>query len=223
MLERELKKEYEDILLGRKKNYSNAFFDSNNEEKSQKNAIIVLRYVFEDFLHWTPKDIENCISPEIITLMKLDSVIKHITFPGELNPRTDLWYIAHLLYPNIIKFNSKEKTIMIYQNILDKKLYRYPKTFWDGPEGIIRAKACFRYMLQNIMSFHNIEELYAFFANSTGYKAMKTYHLIIPQEMMYDTPLDYLHDSLSQNQRNEFLYHYYKFRNEFTSSESDFA
>lgn len=216
MLEQELAKEYENILLGKKKNYSSAFFTANAKESSQKNALIVMKYVFEKFLNWTPKDVEKCLTWDIISLMKIDALVKHIQFPGELNPKTDLWYIAHLLYPKAVPFNGIKKTLYIYKSILDKKLYRYPKNFWDGQEGLDRAKLCLRYALQNVLIFHDMEDVYSSFSKN-GLKLIKEIHLMIPFELFYDSPIDYLHDALNSRQQDEFLYHYYKFREELLS------
>lgn len=217
MTEREIKSEYENILLRKKKNYSSSLFNS-SDENNEKTALVIMRYAFESFLQWTPQDIKNCINWEILQTMKLDTLIKHIKFPGELTPRTDLDYIAHLLYPNIIHFDSKEKTLRIYKNVLSKKVYRYPREFWEGPEGEARARFCLRYMLQNCMVFHNVEEIYKAFSGREGIKILKDYQLYVPCELIFGSPVDYLHVTLSQSQKDEFLYHYYKFKQQLSSA-----
>jgi len=219
MISRELKLEYESILLGKKKNYSTVFFGTENKERNQENALNVMRYAFESFLGWTPQDIYNCINMEILDTMKLDSLLKHIEFPSELSIKNDLNYIAHMLYPSVIPFNTKKRVISIYNQVLEKKLYRYPKDFLEGSDGILRAKICLKYVLQNYLLFHNIEEMYEFFASKEGVKALKEYQLFVASNTLFESHIDYLHETLSENQQNEFLYHYYKFCQEFKKND----
>ena len=219
MTDRELQIEYENIILGKKRNYSSAIFGSPNKEINQKNAICIMKYAFESFLNWSPEDVKRLINPKIIRLMKLENVIKYIQFPGELNPKTDLFYIAHLMYPNIIHYNSREITLKVYKDILNKKIYRFPKDFFEDDEGVNRARLCFRYMVQNYFHFHNLEEMYEYFASSKGKKALKEYQLLSVCDVLYSHPLDYMHDSLIEEQQDEFLYNYLKFEIEYGKAE----
>ena len=42
-------------------------------------------------------------------------------------------------------------------------------------------------------------------------KALKKYRLYAICTDIFDYPIDFLHEALSKNQKNEFYYHYYKF------------
>ena len=71
--------------------------------------------------------------------MKLDGLLRYIEFPAELDKHVDLFYIAHLLYPGRIKFDKKELILRTYKEVLDQKLYKFPKEYLSGSMGVIRA------------------------------------------------------------------------------------
>lgn len=213
--ETELKDEYEKILLKKKKNYSCSFFNYDNDAINQKNALTIIRYALEDFLHWTPKDIEQNLSMDIMRAMKIDILLKHINMPHELSPEKDLFYIAHLLYPDQCPYNSKFQTIRVYRNVLERKLYRFPKGFFEDIEGIERANLCLINMIQNYLFPHNVAELYEWFSDYSIIKTLKKYCLYDACVTIYESPLDFLHEALSIEQKNDFYYQYYKFKNEY--------
>lgn len=202
--------EYELILLGKKNSFSPFFFNYNIDYNERK-ALLLFKYAIEGFLKWTPKEAELYLNKEIVELMKLDSILKYIQFPAELNPDVDLFYIAHLLYPHIVKFDARELILRTYKEVLDGKLYKFPKEYLSGSMGVTRACVCFQYMVSQFLPFNNIEEMYKFFSTTNGVKALKKYRLYSICTDIFDYPIDFLHEALSNKQKNEFFYHYYKF------------
>lgn len=202
--------EYELILLGKKNSFSSYFFNY-NAEFNEKMALIVFRYAIEGFLKWTPKEAEAHLNKNIIKIMKLEQVLRFIRFPAELDPNVDLFYIAHLLYPRTVQFNTKELILRTYKEVLSGKLYKFPKEYLSGNLGVTRACICFQYMVTQFLPFNNIEEMYKFFSTTNGIKALKKYRLYAICTDIFDYPIDFLHESLSDNQKDEFFYHYYKF------------
>ena len=202
--------EYELILLGKKNSFSPYFFNY-NAEFNEKMALQVFKYAIEGFLKWTPKEAELYLNENIINLMKLDSIVRFIRFPAELDPNKDFFYIVHLLYPNVVKFNSRELILKTYKDVLSGKLYKFPKEYLSGSMGVTRACICFQYMVSQFLPFNNIEEMYKFFSTTNGVKALKKYRLYAICTDIFDYPIDFLHESLSNKQKNEFFYHYYKF------------
>jgi hypothetical protein len=67
-------------------------------------------------------------------------------------------------------------------------------------------------MLTQIPPFANTEEIYKFFASSKGPKLLKKYRLNVACVTMFDHPIDFLHEALPKEQRDEFWYRYYKFK-----------
>lgn len=202
--------EYELMLLGKKNSFS-AYFFNYNPEYNEKMALQIFKYAIEGFLRWTPKEAEIYLNIEIIKLMKLDTLVRFIRFPAELDSDRDYFYIAHLLYPNIIKFNNRELILRTYKEVLSGKLYKFPKEYLSGSMGVTRACICFQYMVSQFLPFNNIEEMYKFFSTTNGIKALKKYRLYAICSDIFDYPIDFLHESLCKEQKDEFYYHYYKF------------
>ena len=202
--------EYELILLGKKNSFSPYFFNY-NAEYNEKKALLLFKYAIEGFLKWTPQEASTYLTMDIVKLMKLDMIIKFIRFPAELDMERDLFYIAHLLYPKIVKFDNKELILRTYKEVLDGKLYKFPKEYLSGSMGATRACVCFQYMISENLPFNNIQEMYRFFSTTNGVKALKKHRLYAICTDIFDYPIDFLHEALSDKQKNEFFYHYYKF------------
>ena len=65
-------------------------------------------------------------------------------------------------------------------------------------------------MIKRYMTFDSLESMYAFFANEREARSiLNRYRLSVPLRELYDTPLDYLHDSLSGAQKSSELYQKY--------------
>ena len=68
---------------------------------------------------------------------------------------------------------------------------------------------CFTYMLENYVSAHSVEKLYQIFGTEEGSKLLKKHKLLQPCSNMYSSPLEMLHDTLSDGQKSEYLYHWW--------------
>lgn len=143
--------------------------------------------------------------------MKLDHLMKWLRFPDELDKETDYFYVATLLYPHQIKYNEKELILRTYNRILNGDLKKFPKEYFSGTRGALRACICFQYMLNQHYAFQNAKEMYSFFSTNSGYRALKKYRLISICSEIYDNKLDFLNESLPEEQQDEYWYHYYKF------------
>jgi len=202
--------EYDQILIGKKKSFAPTYFPF-NDEQNEKLALDVFKYAVENYLEWTPEETKMYLNADIIKQMKLNFVTRFIRFPAELDPKKDFFYIAHLMYPDKIKYNTKELILNVYKKVLDGTLCKFPKEYKEGARGFMCAGVCFQYMLEQYFQFSGIEELYEYFASSNGMKALKQYRLASMCSEMFESPLDYLHESLPNRQKNEFLYRRYKF------------
>ena len=202
--------EYEQILTGKKNSFASTYFPY-NADQNERLALEIFKYAIEKYLNWTPDETRLFLNAEIIKQMKLDSITRFLRFPPELDPKKDYFYIAHLMYPNIIRYNSKELILNVYKKVLNGTLCKFPKEYMSGTRGLMCAGICFQYMLEQYFQFSCIEELYSYFASLEGWKALKKYRLSSVCNLMFDSPLDYLNESLNEKQRNEFLYRYYKF------------
>lgn len=206
----ELYSDYEKILMGEKRNYSSNLFNE-NANRSHENALEIMRYAFK-IMRWKPKDIGVALNKDILKMMRLDILMKHIQFSTEAEGKDDYMYLAHLLYPKEIPYNLADVTLSVYKKVLSREIAIFPKKYLQGDRAEDRIKICFRYVLREHMIFHSVQEIYDFFSSPKGMKTLSEYLLLAPCNALYDSPIDLLHDTLSDLQKNEFYYQYYKFK-----------
>lgn len=210
MDKKELYVEYEKLLLGKKRNLPGSFWNQ-NPTVSYQNALIIIRYAVEKLLCWTPLDVANALTLEMMHKMKLHVLLKYLDIPAVYESGFDAHYIAHILYPREIPYNHAQATLEIYQRVISDEARAYPKRFFHDEEGIQRARICLSYVLRNKLFFSSIEDMYERFASSEGQQILIQFHLTAAA-ILFETPIDYLHQSLSETQRNDFLYNYHKFQ-----------
>lgn len=210
-MNKQLLYEYEELILGKRKIFSNSFFNS-TQINSEANISEVLRFGFEIFLKWTPEEAFRYITPEIAKRMKFDVLFPYMNLPCEIDIEKDLFYLAYLAYPKRIKLNRADLVLKVYRGLLDGTVKKFPKGYLDGDEGTERATICFQYMIRQYFSFHTIQEMYQFFSGPKAISTLRKYKLYVIENLLYDSPIDYLHESLPESQRDDFLFHYYKFQ-----------
>lgn len=210
-MNRDILYEYDEYLLGNISSFSRHFFNSTDRE-TEENVLLIFKYAIEDILQWTPIEARDYLTEDVIKRLKLDKLIKKVKFPGELNPHTDYFYITHLLYPNVVKFNERELILKTYKEVLAGKLYKFPKEYLDGAKGVMRICVCFQYMIAQYLSFSSIKEIYEFFTTPAGSKALKKYRLYPVCIDKFEFQIDFLHQSLPNVQKDEFWYNYYRFQ-----------
>lgn len=203
--------EYEQILIGNKPSFSPYFFKY-GENTSQHYALLIIKFAVEKYLGWDAKDMLNHFTKDIAIQMKLEPLMKYIDFPVEVNRDTDYYVLASMIYPYTIKIDTKELVLRTYKDVLKEKICKFPKEYLSGADGMIRAGICLQYMLNQYFSFNSTKELYQFFTESAGIKALKDYRLNNISSEIFEIPIDYLHESLPDVQKDEFWYHYFRFQ-----------
>lgn len=203
--------EYEQMLLNDSKSFPSEFFKY-TPEVNMSQALTVIRYVLEKYLRWDPIKIRDLLSYPILEKLKLMPFMQYIIFPVELDPHTDLFYIAWLLYPATVHISQKDLILNVYKKLLDGSLAKYPKEFYTGTIGELRAILCLRYVLEHEYEFESIEDMYSYFASNKINNALKKYKLEIICRDLFGTPVEFLHEALSDNQKDEFLFQYNRFK-----------
>jgi hypothetical protein len=195
-----LYKQMDDILVGTRKNFSPVVM-----AKNSKYADSVLRYVFEDYLGMTPREVRDKLTLEIIELLRIKPVIqKQIECPAELDSDTELQYIAWHLYPQTRNATNESLIIKVYMEMLSGKRRKYPKRFFDNLTGENRAKILLKIMINEYICAESIESLYALFAdNAQIIPLLNKYKLNTPIACIYESPLEYLHESLGRQGRDD--------------------
>ena len=106
------KKLYDQILVGKIDRFPHELFEY-GVITNEKTALEVIRYSFEYYMRWKPKEIQQ-ISLELLKKLSLDSLLAYIDFPdGIKNKKESLVYLLSILYLYIQK-----QLILIYYLIL---------------------------------------------------------------------------------------------------------
>lgn len=213
MNKQEILYEYETILLGKKGSVDSDLL-SYSPVQNEALALEVFRYAIEKIMHWSPMDAYYHLNNETIKLLKLASFAKQINFPPEFNPKTDYFYIVSRLYPDKIKINIKERALIMYQNLLEGKIKKFPKRFTEGRDGEMRSLFCLKYAIKNYGTFTDIEDLYRAFSEQDGVNFLKQVKLFQACSTIFEFPIDFLHAAFSEEEQveNEFIYTMYRFR-----------
>lgn len=203
--------EYEKLLLkDNGANLSTSHF-SYNHYNNHKLALVLFRYAIEDILHWMPIDIVYKLDINTIKNLHLLIPYKYLIFPEELSKRKDCFYIAHLLYPNVIPYNTRNLVIMSYQRVLSQENGKFSKNFFLGAEGELRACICLQYLLKEHLSFTSIEEIYYYFSTAKAMSTLRQFSLATVCSDFFDDPLEFVHSALPKKQKNELYFQFYRF------------
>ena len=204
--------EYEEVLIGSRKKISSCYFLF-NKKGNERVALTVIRYAIEKLLGWNQDNAIMLLNNNYISFMKLDQMMKYIVFPSDVS-KEDIDYLLYLLYPKKINYDVQKYTLRVYDNVINNK-GRYPKDYMYGYLGLLRARICLQHVLQTGKIFKSTDELYKFFSSKDSVKYMKQKKLYQLYINFYDSPLEYMHCSLPQNTKNEFLFHNYMFMQQY--------
>lgn len=203
--------EYQLLLLGRIPSIQPDLFDGEARQK-EKAALDIIRYAVENLLRWTPKEMAAKFDEDVIQKMKLTKVVSYVPFPPEADKKRDYFVYAHKLYPDIIPMDLYTLTILTYNNVHEKHLVKFPKGFFDDNLGRARALMCMNYALSRDGNFQSKQELYRMFTETSGMQFIQKHRLDLARRLSWENAIDFVHESLSRNDRDEMWYHYYKFR-----------
>ena len=201
--------EYTEILLGKRKNYSDNFFDHSDEENEQ-NAIEFIRIVAKAFLRC--RSIEaarNTINPTVLKTMQLDKIAAFIQVPKNVYILDRTAYMTDRIFTD--NFNAEQWIAdHLCMRITSGDLSKFPKHYMRNETGMKRAIYCLRYFLTLEMPSKTIPELYAF-AITPEFRAFLKRHLLLNTCMrIFDSPLEFLHETLDEQYQNTALYELYR-------------
>lgn len=200
-------KEYDDVLMGRRKTYSSALMA---KEQGPRMCAELLRVIFKNYLHWSPEEIRDKLTADIVERMKLGPLVRRIPCPAEVDANSELYYVAWYLYPETRNVTEPELIIKLYTDVLNGVVKKFPGNYFDGNEGHLRARVLFLTMIREFLPpFRSIEHMYSFFASSEGKKCVCRYKLNVPLRELYGSALAFLHAALPANQKDEQLYERY--------------
>lgn len=199
--------EYEEILLGKRRVFSKIYVGNNTPERE---IIPVFKYAFS-LLGWSVRDIRDFTTLDILKALKLYRLYIHLKKPGEIDPEKDIFYLAYKIYPEVLGYSKRDTVLNTYEKVMNGLRSKLPKNFFEGSEGELNATICMQHQLSKA-NFSDSEEMYKFFSDKKkGEAFLKKNKLDIFYKNVYGHPIDFLHESLPDEQKNEFYYYYYKF------------
>lgn len=164
--------------------------------ENHKLAVALFKYVFS-ILKWTPHDVMNFLSKEVIEKLKLDCVYNQLLFPNEVNSRSNPGYVAKLCYPDSLpELDIENIWLMSYQKVLSGGNFK--KDFFIDENRYKKARLFLNWYLTTHVKdeFKDIESTYAFFGSDKGKSYLKAIKLYGVCEQLYESPLEYFHMSL---------------------------
>lgn len=211
-LEKEVLTEYDQVLIGNQRTVDRYYFDDKTDEVNQQTALLIIRHVVEDYLKWSPQKMRDSMTMDIIRQWKLAGYLRDfITFPPEFRKEANLWYLAHLLYPNIISASDRDVCIRVYCRLLDKEIQKFPKGFFSGPTAMNRVCYCLNYAIDNFTNFTSVEEMYDFFGSEECIAELKRWRLYTYVRDLFDAPIVPIYMMANDEQERPYLFQYYRF------------
>lgn len=194
-------KEYDDMIIGKKKTFSAALM---SKENGPTLCASLLRLIFDKYLGWTPTQIRDLLTPEVVERMCLSSLINRIPSPPEILRDSELYFVAWYLYPETRNSTDAELISKVYQDLVTGKIQKFPKNYFEDNIGHSRAKYLFVIMLQEYYNgvFESVEDMYRFFASDDGKRAVEEHKLKTPMMEWYGNALDYFHDSIPSSMKS---------------------
>ncbi len=193
------------------------FYNESDQRMNPEDILEICRYAFRYYLRWNPDAVHKRLTEDILKQMKLTSLIKTYPFPEEVSDPMKIPYLVGVLYPQYYHFDPKQAAEQTYSDLVEGRLDKPPKGFFTNTdEGRMRAKICFRYMVNNYKIFATKEETFRFFSTVVGRKFLGKYKLKYVAKY-FGTDIDYVYESLSDlgmttEEHEECLYCHEKYK-----------
>ncbi len=186
-----------------------------NSVQNHDLAIALFKHAFE-ILDMGPHDVMNYLNKDLIEALYLKQAYSKIIFPEEVGERSNYGYLAKLCWPDELpELNRDNLWLADYHKLLSGGSFK--RKLFLGSTGFLRARFYLNWYLvmHPDKRFVDLESTYAFFANDSKAMAyLKKAKLNNVCEMLYDSPLEYFHESLPDDgdefSRNEELFEKYK-------------
>ncbi len=217
--------EYDEMLIGNRARLSAVYFtQAQSLDLARKYSLCLTRYLISDILKLDEHTAASVLTYEILRQFKLEFYIKkYVEIPSLIPTEERISFIVQAAFSDKQRENSSYM-LETYSKVIHNKV-GMPKSFFKTGIGYIRASQCLQLAIEEFMLtdkydkyFVSVNDLYKFFSNIDGKEQDATVndflydaHLKDPCNQFYNHPIDFLHMSLSNNQKNNFIYNYYKF------------
>lgn len=205
---------FQEYLFGHKAKFHIKPSSLSPEEK-EKRAYKVLQWIFEGLLQWSPEDAANHFSPKEEEIFKLKELLKYIKKPAGV-PKDDYRYYVSQIYPDQIRYNTKENAIKVWKEVERGEKTRFDKDFFLGEEGELRKTYIMEYLLDNYIPASSLYDLYEKFSHSIQINKLLTeHHLHDSWKKTYVYPIELLQRHLvnADHSDDEFLFILFMLKN----------
>lgn len=193
----------------------NVFFSGRSAKAQNDDAIELFKFVFKQ-LDWTPRDVANRVSKDVLKDLNLFSVYKRLLIPKEITKLSNpWWYIAVLCYPEVYKreFTDEYTWLVLYINELNTNRKKDVSIVKDPIRGLRQAKFLLSFYMQRHRNeeWTNLRRTYQFFASPKGAKFIADARLRKALGQFFVSPLQYFHESLPEGERSDMLHQFAEF------------
>ena len=202
---------YDDVIIDRASAIDvQNYYGASPGGINQKLALGCIRYAIEDILQWKGQNAVQKFDENMIHFLKLEKILSFIEFPIEIskgNPN----YILHLLYPDLIRLDTRHIVERVYEKVLNGKMKRFPREYFSGGLGFQRFCICIEYLLKLYCPVADLEQIYCFFTSAEGKHFLYKKKLKIPADQFAGNMLDAAHFITKNHPDSDLYYNYYSF------------
>ncbi len=117
-----LLKAYDDVLIGKREAFPVELI---SKESAPAICSSLLRLIFDKYLGWTPTQVRDFLTPEVVERMCLSPLISCIPSPPEVLRDSELYFVAWYLYPETKNSSDAELVGKVYQNLIAGKIRKF--------------------------------------------------------------------------------------------------
>lgn len=217
---------YENSLLGKerfvlKKERSDREDKNKAYDTRPENAAFIIRYVITELLGWTAHDAVLYMTPLLAEKFNLPAVIAYLDIGKNISYKKNMPEIIRYCFKEDTKSWSDKNILDVYKMVMNKEISRFPTGIFSGPDGGRKLSVLLLHYIASNIPSSDISYLYEYFGNKQlANKILRKAHLYYAYRELYSTPLEFFHNSLGEDERNEMLYHFYKYMDKYQTIES---
>lgn len=179
-------------------------------KEKEKEALSVIRYAVTSLLRWKPQEAMDLMTPELLQRICLFPFLKYIVYPPDVNRRADAWYPIHKAFPYDTVYNPERQILSVYRRVEKGEIKEFPRYLFAA-HGEWKLGVLLRDYLSRHIFITDVGPLYAMFADPCqGNRILVKARLYYAYRICYQSPLEYLHDALG-DQQDTFLYGCYQY------------
>ncbi len=221
-LSRELIIAYDEMFIGLSDRLPISFFSGISPMVCHATALELFRYAFNTRLHWSPSEIRDYLTMEVIIDLKLQPVFRYIRFPNGLIPENSLFYLAWMIYPKTKNHSLTEMELITYRRYLSGAIKKLPQHYFTDDEMMRRACNC---LLDRLNYYHPFSSddpfyIYEYFVSPGCVPLLGKSKLIKICVTNNINPLEFFFTALHESQKDYIMFSYFEFMLQYNSVKS---